>query len=73
MEEKENLIFKYLSMLNEAECNFFYDMYRSFDTKLKVNGRTVLLTDEAEKRRFIENVEKYGFYIRKEHDSGILY
>ena len=73
MEEKENLIFKYLSMLNEAECNFFYDMYRSFDTKLKVNGRTVLLTDEAEKRRFIENVEKYGFYIRKEHDSGIRY
>ena len=73
MEEKENLIFKYLSMLNEAECNFFYDMYRSFDTKLKVNGRTVLLTDEADKRRFIENVEKYGFYIRKEHDSGIRY
>ena len=73
MEEKENLIFKYLSMLNEAECNFFYDMYSSFDTRLNVNGKKVVLTDEAEKIRFIENVEKYGFYIRKEHDSGIRY
>lgn len=73
IEEKENLIFKYLRMLNEDECNFFYDMYRSFDTKLKVNDRTVVLTDEAEKIRFIKNVEKYGFYIRKEHDSGIRY
>lgn len=73
IEEKENLIFQYLRLLNEAECNFFYDMYSSFDTRLNVNGKKVVLTDEAEKIRFIENVEKYGFYIRKEHDSGIRY
>lgn len=73
MEEKENLIFEFMSMLNEDECNFFYEMYRNFDTKLKIKNHTVVLSDEAEKERFIRNIEEHGFYIRKEHDSGIRY
>ena len=73
MEEKENLIFEFLGMLNKSECNFFYEMYKSFDKKFEVNGHTIVLSDEEEKLRFIENVEKYGFYIRKEHDSPIRY
>lgn len=73
MEEKENLIFEYLGMLNKAECNFFYDMYKCFDKKLNINDHTVVLANEYEKMRFIKNVEEHGFYIRKEHDSGIRY
>ena len=73
MEEKENLIFEFMSMLNEDECNFFYEMYRSFDTRLKINNHTIVLSDQAEKERFIKNVEEHGFYIRKTHDSSIRY
>lgn len=73
IEEKENLIFEFLGMLNEAECNFFYEMYKSFDKKFEINGKTIILSNEEEKRRFIDNIEKYGFYIRKEHDSPIRY
>lgn len=73
MEEKANLIFEFLGMLNEDECDFFYEMYQNFDKALTIKNHNIRLCDENEKRRFIENVEKYGFYIRKEHDSGIRY
>lgn len=73
MEEKENLIFEFLGMLNEDECNFFYEMYQSFDQKIKVNNHTIVLSNQKEKERFIKNVEEHGFYIRKEHDSPIRY
>lgn len=73
MEEKENMIFEFLSIINQDQCDFFYDMYKSFDKKLNINGHTVALCNEKEKRRFIENIEKHGFYLRKEHDSGIRY
>ena len=73
IEEKENLIFEYLGLLNEDECNFFYEMYNNFDTELNIKGHRVILSDQAEKERFIANIEKHGFYIRKDHDSGIRY
>ena len=59
IEEKENLIFQYLRLLNEAECNFFYEMYQCSDQKLIINDHTVVLSDMAEKIRFIKN--KFDF------------
>lgn len=73
MEEKEDMIFEFLGLLNEAECNFFYEMYKNFDTECNIKGHRVLLVDQEEKEAFIRNVEEHGFYIRKEHDSGIRY
>lgn len=73
LEEKEDLIFKYLELVNESECNFFYNMYQSFDVRIDVDNYHVALVDQTEKERFIRNVEEHGFYIRKEHDSPIRY
>lgn len=74
MEEKENLIFEFLGMLNQAECGFFYEMYKNFDIFYDFgDGRSVVVSDEKEKERFIRSVEEHGFYIRKEHDSPIRY
>jgi len=73
MEEKEDLIFEYLGLINESECNFFYDMYNSFDQKLTIRSHNIALVNQKEKERFIRNVEEHGFYIRKEQDSPIRY
>lgn len=73
MEEKEDLIFDYLHRINEDECTFFYEMYQNFDKTLMINNHKIVLSDKTEKEKFIRNVEKHGFYIRKELDSNIRY
>lgn len=74
LEEKEQLIFEYLHMINDAECDFFYQMYKSFDTEIKINDdMSVIMENRKEKERFIHNIEEHGFYIRKEHDRPIRY
>lgn len=73
MEEKENLIFDFLGMLNEAECNFFYEMYQGFEREMDIDGKRILLSNQREKEAFIHDIEENGFYIRKEHDSAIRY
>lgn len=74
LEEKEELIFEYLHMINDAECDFFYEMYKSFDKEIKINNEySVIMENREEKERFIRNVEEHGFYIRKEHDRPIRY
>lgn len=73
LEEKENLIFEFLGMLNEAECTFFYDMYQSFTQHIDINGFKVALCDQKAKEDFIHDVEENGFYIVKAQDSPIRY
>ena len=73
MEEKEDLIFDFIGMLNKAECQFFYDMYKSFDTSVEINGRTITVSDEKVKWDFIHDVEEHGFYIRKTQDMPLRY
>lgn len=73
-EEKEELIFKYLRLINEDQCDFFYELYDSFDETIKIDDtHSVLLSNEYEKDRFIKNIEEHGFYIRKEHDAPLRY
>lgn len=73
IEEKENMIFDFLGLISEAECSFFYEMYRGFDREYAINGKHILLTNQKAKEDFIRDIEENGFYIRKEHDSGIRY
>lgn len=74
LEEKENLIFEYLHMINDAECDFFYEMYKSFDREIAIDDTySVIMENRQEKERFIRNIEEHGFYIRKEHDRPIRY
>lgn len=74
MEEKEDLIFEYLGLINEAECKFFYEMYKGFDKEFVIDDiYSVIVSDDNEKQRFIKNIEEHGFYIRKEIDAPIRY
>lgn len=63
LDEKADLIFKFLSMVNEHEYTFFYDMYRSFDQKIEMKGKTLNLTNTAAKEAFVRDVEEHGFYL----------
>lgn len=74
LEEKEKLIFEYLHMINDAECDFFYNMYKGFDHEIKIDDHvSVIMENRKEKERFIHDIEEHGFYIRKEHDRPIRY
>ena len=73
MEEKENMIFDFLSMLTEDQYRFFYDMYKGFDTHVNIKNKKICLQDKESKEAFIRDVEENGFYIVKELDSHIRY
>lgn len=73
MEEKENLIFTFLSIVNEDQYEFFYNMYSSYDKLYTVNGHTLRLYDQLSKEAFIKDIENNGFYLVKPPDSNIRY
>ena len=73
MDEKEEMIFKFLKMINEDEYDFFYKMYNNFDHSVDVKGHEVFFKNETAKRKFIESVEKDGFYLIKPPDACIRY
>jgi hypothetical protein len=73
IEEKENMIFDFLSMVNKDQYEFFYNMYKNYDKYLTINHRTVRLFDDKSKLKFIQDIEKNGFYLIKPPDSNIRY
>ena len=73
LEEKKDLIFKYLGLLQKDECEFFLNLYDSHDKLVEINEHKIRLLDRSEQERFVASVEKYGFYIAKPVDSNIRY
>ena len=73
LEEKENMIFDFLSMLSQDQYSFFYHMYKGFDTYYNINNHTICLQNQSAKEAFIKDIEEHGFYIVKELDSNIRY
>jgi len=73
IEEKENMIFDFLSFLTEDQYQFFYNMYKGFDTNVRIKNRNICLQDKEAKEAFIRDVEENGFYIVKDLDSHIRY
>lgn len=71
--EKEEMVFKFLSMVNDEHYNFFYRMYSSFDRKVVLDGKTIRLLAPGAKEEFIDDVEKNGFYLVKPPHSCIRY
>lgn len=70
-DDKINIIFEYLGMLNQIECQTFIDKYR-----IKVEGNEkedMYRVDEDFKKAFCDSVEKDGFYIIKSPDAPIRY
>lgn len=73
MEEKENLIFTFLSIINEDQCEFFYNMYKSFDSYVKLDEFNIAFIDNVQKEAFIKDVEEHGFYLIKPPHAAIRY
>lgn len=73
IEEKKDLIFKYLDLVQKDECKFYLDLYDSWDEVKEVDGHTIRMLNRYEQEKFIASVEKHGFYIIKPVDSNIRY
>ena len=72
-EEKEDMIFKFLGMINDSECKFYYNMYKGYDRVIECKGKRVHLMDPQSKSDFIKDVEENGFYLIKPPDACIRY
>ena len=73
MQEKEDLIFKFLELLQTDQYGYFYELYNSYDKLVENNGHKLRFIDLESKRNFIEEIEKEGFYIKKTPFSNIRY
>lgn len=71
--EKEELIFKFLDIVNENESTFFRTMYDSFDRTVMVDNVKIRMLAEDSRRAFIEDVEKNGFYLVRPPHKPLLY
>lgn len=73
LEEKANLIFEYLRLLQEEEGDFFLRMYESWDRTIDIGSHKIRLMNQTEREKFVASVEKHGFYIAKPVDSNIRF
>ena len=73
IDEKADLIFKFLNLVNEDECAFFKDMYDNWDYVKTVNGFTIRFTSQSQKEAFVKDVEETGFYLVRPPHKPLLY
>ena len=72
-DEKAELIFKFLGLLNQDQQNFFLTIYKGYDKTIQVGEETVRMLDQRAKDAFFEDIETNGFYIVKRPDAKIRY
>lgn len=72
-DEKADLIFRFLHILNKDQENFFLTLYKGFDQIVKVGEDNVRLLDKRAKDAFFKDIEDNGFYIVKKPDAQIRY
>jgi hypothetical protein len=63
MEDKVDLILKFLEMVNKDQGAFFRNMYDGFSEEIDVDGAKVILRDKHREKNFVESVERDGFYL----------
>lgn len=73
IEDKMQVILRFLELLNLEQHDFFLQMWNSWDQKFDVDGIQVEIVDEEAKKNFIQDVEENGFYIVKRPDSKMRY
>lgn len=73
MEEKEHIFFKFLDICNHDQNTFFKAMYDGWDYVQEINGAQLHIMAPESKKAFIQNVEKYGFYIVRPPHKPLLY
>ena len=73
LEEKEELIFKFLSCINAEQATFFKDMYSKYDETKMINGVNVRFMSPKYKEAFIKDIEENGFYIVRPPHKPIVF
>lgn len=73
LKEKEELIFQFLSLVNDMECQFFHNMYNKYDYTETINGKKFRFLSPGAKEAFIQDVEEHGFYLVRAPHKPILY
>ncbi len=72
-EEKMDLLFKFLEIVNKDEYKFFYQLYSSWDRRVTIEGQTIRILNETDRKNFIKDVEEHGIYLVKPPHSEIRY
>ena len=73
MSEKEEIIFKFIECINVDQATFFRTIYDGFDQTQMINGVTIRFLSPDSKRAFIEDIEKYGFYLRRPPHKPLVF
>lgn len=73
IDEKYDLLFRFLQIVNEDQYKFFYGKYASWSQRVTIEGGTILMLNGEEKRRFIKDVEENGIYLVKPPHKCIRY
>ena len=73
IDEKYDLLFKFLEIVNEDEYKFFYGKYASWSQKVTIDGHTITMLNRKEKEAFIKDVEENGIYLVKPPHAHIRY
>ena len=64
MKEKEDLIFKFLSMVNMEHAIFYHNLYNSYDQTVETtSGYKLRMLNPGAKEKFIKSIEDNGFYL----------
>lgn len=72
-EDKVELIFKYLNLIEKEEGDFFLQLFQSWDRVETINNHRIRLINRTEQEKFVANIEKHGFYIVRTIDSKMRY
>lgn len=72
-DDKFNLLFRFLEIVNEDEYKFFYAKYASWTQRVTIEGKTLLLFDGEQRKAFIDDVEKNGIRLVKPPHKRIRY
>ena len=73
LEDKIDLVFRFLKIVNEDEYKFFYQMYSSWDQYMTIEGTTIHLLNQKAKEDFIKDIEENGIYLIKPPHYNIRY
>ena len=73
IDEKFDLLFRFLKIVNEDEYKFFYGKYAQWSTSVTVEPETLDSLGRTQKEAFIKDVEENGIYLVKPPDARIRY
>lgn len=71
--KKEELIFKYLDIMNPDEAGFFRTMMDGYDEMKTISGHEIRFMAPERRAAFIRDVEENGFYIVRPPHHPLLY